>query len=550
MLGIRHDLCRELPAGTPASGLGFESFPGAQQFLTVWGGSTWGGIATGTQARPFLTIGAAVAAAAALLPTAVNRIMIMVWPGTYNEQVVLANDYVDLVGVDRDSCVVSFANAPGAATLRVTADAVRIERMTFLDTADGYPAYFSAPLGAARASVHDCRFHSALGAYTRIGSESRVDFTRCSFEHAFITVTALRFTQDSGSSTVYDCTVRGRSGFDGAGDVTFVGNTCTAQDPSPVIYTSTTGSIIIQACSLTGIDDHAISIAVQPAALAILDNYLVCGDQHNSVYASLAVTGIRIENNIMFVGGIHGNVSHVDPVKWVGASGMKDWYGITQSALDACTYDDCVIKLLRDEVLVAALTPPSRPVTIDGHGRHRLTRAAGAAVCTVGAADNLVLRDLEAVGSLDVNGDGAALTLEHSYLTGMIDVIAGDATTVVSVLDSVILGDAADLYALRIRDADPTVTGKRSRMKATAAQPALMWDIVNAALNLKECQVLHGTPAVGSNPFGQAGGLGPITYDAHQCSFNDDPDLVAGSIWTNNTPAGQRFNTIDVGVDY
>ena len=555
MQGVRHARCRELP-GITFSGLGFESFPGGQQFLSVWSGSTWGGVATGTQARPFLTIGAAVAAAAALLPTAVNRIAIIVWPGTYNEQVVLANDYVDLIGVNRDSCIISFANGVGSATLLVTADAVRIERMTFRDmgTGMGYPAYFSSATGAARASVHDCAFWAGANAHTLIDDDSYVDFARCTFTNAGLSPTALRFAQDAGTSTAKDCQVTGRLQIAGAGSLDLVSSVINCQNPSVAVDVGTTGTVLIQACAVTCIDNHAISITVQPASLAILSNYLTCGGQYNSVYASLAVTGIRIENNVMFAGGIHLNVSHVDPVKWVGASGDKDWYAYTYQALLACTYADCVVKLLKDETVNAGMElrfPTGLPTTVDLNG-FTITANAASTIVVIYIDDTryVTVRNGTLAGRISSLCNTGSFTLEKVSLTGGF-VLGVGAGLQCLIEDCVILYSVAHaIMPLYIANAGVIVTVKRSRLKGTAGGPAIYWTVVNNLLNLKSSQVMNGTPAVGSNPFSQSGGLAAMTYDAHQCSFNDDPDLVAGSIWTNNVAAGQRFNTIDVGADY
>jgi hypothetical protein len=283
------------------------------------------------------------------------------------------------------------------------------------------------------------------------------------------------------------------------------------------------------------------------------DNILSCGGQHQCVYADAARAGLVIEQNTMLVGGIHQNVSHLSPERIVGASGMRDWYATTQEALTSCTFDDIVVRLWKDEALLATLAAPaSRILTIDGHGKHSLTYA-GNVIVTI-TSGSLVFRDLIMNGAfvIDSGATAAELVLQDCTFTGRIDVNSGPATAVLRIIGSwVSPGAAGTRWAIRIQDADPQIVVKRSYLKGgTAPDPAILWNAVNNNVDLKESVIMHGTPIVGNNPFGQSGALGPITYDAHQCAFNDDPDTVAGSIWTNNVPPAQRFHTVDPGADY
>jgi len=522
----------------------------SQATLAVWGGSTWGGVADGSQARPYLTIGAALAAAAVLVPGVNNRICIIVWPGTYVEALT-AIAYVDIVGVDRDSCVVT--NAVAAALTDAVGN-TRYERLTFRSTNTNDCVYVTA---AARVEFVDCYFNLACSivsatesCFVHVNAASDCRFTRCVIVNSTGNTLSDVYIDGQATVTFLDCYLSMHYVYLlSSSVVTFESCVLESTFTQSLIYSFTTGTLVVRGSRLRSTDRHCISLNAAPTTLVVQNNYMTCAGQYNCVYASLAVTGARIENNVMVNGGIHQNVSHVDPVKWVGSSGMKDWYSTTAEALTACTYDDCVVKLLRDEPTAANLNiPVGRIVTIDGNG-FVLSAAGLVAFSLTAATGTLTIRNLQ-TGRIDVAGAALNLRVEKCTITDVMIVYPIVATGSIEIIDSSVSASFFWGTAIWIQSSAAVITIKRSRIKGLAGAAAIQWSIVNNNLNLKEAVVMHGTALAGNNPFSQSGGLGPITYDAHQCAFNDHPDLVAGSIWTSVVPAAQQFHTIDPGADY
>lgn len=552
MQGVRHARCREFGGGTTGPVPGVISFPGIQQVLNVWGGSTSPMAPDGTQRNPFLTITAALAAAAALVPGAGNRIMILVWPGTYVESLT-AVAYVDIVGVDRDACVVEDDGAP---TLTDAVGQTTYRTMTFRSTSARSVLYVTAPY---RVEFFDCVLDKAgepliddENCRVHLNGATDCRFWTCSFIAAAGASWSAIYLEGASVCLIHGCTFLSTyvTVLD-TSSLTIESSSFDSTYSQHLINWGSTGAFDCRASNLSQSQRSVIYLSANPSTFTLLDNVMTCAAQYYCVDADAARTGLRIEQNEMFMGGMHSRISHLNPNKFVGASGMKDWYGTTQEALTACTYDDCVVHLLRDETPGAFLVnPANRILTIDGHGKHRLT-APGGSTLAVFNSGSVTLRDLELVGRVYLSGGTiSVVAIERCIMDGAFDLFSTPAGSVARVTDSTIISNATHTRALIIGDADPQVVCKRSRLKGYTGWPAIYWGIVNNNLDLKECTVMHGTPIVGNNPFGQSGGLGPITYDAHQCAFNDDPDTVAGSIWTNNVPAGQRFHTIDPGADY
>ena len=431
MGSIRHQHCRELP-GVSASGLGYVSFPGIEQTINVWQGSTYVGAPDGTMARPFLTIGAAMLAAAALTPAAANRVLVLVWPGTYAETVT-GVAYVDVVGIDRDSCLVDeLEDAVGNTTYRtLTVDTTTIS-------------------AAARVELFD----SVLDIVAVTGSDARLWSSRITTS---LTVSGAGVALVHGCEAIQLLTA-------GTASLTVESSTVATTGAVNALYVGGTGALDVRNTTLSSTQRSAIYLAAQPSSCTILSCQTTCAATYYAIDADAARTGLVVENVVMFVGGMHSRISHLKPERNVGSTGMRDWYGTTAEALAACTFDGCTVRLLRDETLTAALVPPTTTVCADGQGRHTLSRGAGVAAVEIGAAANLTLRDVEVVGSLDVDGYGALLTVRCSLVTGMIDLQGGDADTHVTVEGSSVIGDGTDGHAVLIGDASPTFVARRSSL--------------------------------------------------------------------------------------
>lgn len=531
-------LCRKIPGGIPEFGV--LSFPGIQQILYVEADST-NAVEDGTIQAPFHTIQAAVTAANALTPAIGNRILILIYPGIYDEQVTLADDYVYLAGIDQDSCILTNAATP----LTVTADETAVWTLAIRVTGADTIADISGD-----ASFYECLFES-----TNNSDSSRIEvlaaadvlFKDCQLIHGFSGRMILR-SQAAGNIVRLDgCQVAGYL--------------------DPLI-----GSLFITDCDITsslaartirlGASNVDVTIRGSRIANTAGDVILFIGNPSGDVVilsnefeaaagfcldASAAVTGITIDNNVMIGGGIDEDISHIKPERIVGASGMKDWYATTQEALTSCTFDDIVVKLLVDEALGAQLTVPAQTLILDGQGKHSLTRT-GATAAAVTTGTDLTLRDIVLTGEWQVT-NAAILRLHDVEINGAIRMEANTtAAALLEVIDSEVIGSNAWLWAIRIRDADPTIILKRSRLKGKVGQVALYWDsgATNDNVQIQDCAIMHGSLGA-NNPFGRNAAQTPDYRSTHTI-YNLDPET--GAIWTNLVAVGQRFDAFDVNGDY
>lgn len=514
------------------------SMDGAANYNVLWvdkSSMVYG--ADGSVQYPFNSIQDAVTAAAALVPTASNPVAVVVMPGVYTEWVTLATPYVYLFGWDRDTTILTYDDG---STLRIAAQDVAVCNMTVNSDADYYDGVFISAPGAAYTRpvlFRDCLFTGDT-TYFYAMYNTRIHCVRCTWRGPDVPDDF--FLSDESDDSLYeDCVMLSRSQCSSSGTYTFL--RCDLASMTLDGLGLDVPNMRLAGCVIR--DDTVLApfvVTATPTSFEMRDCRIVNGlGAGYDFTATEPITGATIENNVM-ARGLPPNVSHVNPVKNVGAAGHKDFYPTVQDALTACDTDDCVVRLLRAEVLTAALTPPTRPVAVDGQS-FALTRAAGSPIVTVADSMDLTLRRLAMTGSIDVTG--GRTTVEDSTLAGIVDVQAGDENTEVTLRRTTVAGDGTDFYALRLADADPAVNVERgTHLKGSANQPAIYWESVNSNLRLAHATVIAGA---GNVPFARSAAQEP-EYRAHHTAFNDTPAAWA----TNLVPPAQQFNSIDPATDY
>jgi len=229
---------------------------------------------------------------------------------------------------------------------------------------------------------------------------------------------------------------------------------------------------------------------------------------------------------------------------------MLDWYPTVQAALDSCTFDDIVVKLMVDVTLAASLTAPAgRILTIDGNGRHGITRAGATLLDLNVAGSQVVLRDLSLRGNILLNpgvGANTQLTIEDSENLGRVTVQSGPATTLLRVIRSRLVGSDAISPALYVVVADPVVRLEWSYVKSEAGSAAVRFQVVNNNFYSKYSKLYHGSGGAANDPVSRAHALAQ-TWHSHHNQFNSIP----GSGWlTNLIPPAQTMDSVDPGADY
>ena len=510
--------------------------------------------------RKYTTIGAAMAAAVA-------GNLVLVYPGTYVESVTLKAN-VTLAGIDKAQVIIS-QNNTGNPALKYTTSGVRDDVVTIANlTAIGYGTsktfdfIYSAGLWNS-VNVSDVDFKTDSGtSYGQWDKYVYPTFTRCNFITGGGGGFCWKNTVTAGTAYFNFCALMGRmltqspsamyftdttllAIYATAGTVWFQRCQAGSDELPPAPYNnfihSNGAGVLFQSGLLTSDGDFYPIRMEKNLYLEILDSRVQGINGYTEVFCDVPLTSSTIKNNLLTT-GLPANLTHSNPIKYVG--GGIDFYQTVQGALNGVNGNSQKVVLNSDQVITAALTPPSYAVLIDGNHQFKITRAAGLALMTLDANDNVKFVNIDLVGSIDVAGNGAKLFLaDHTFLAGMVDVQSGDANTEIKIDQAKILGDASDLYCIRIAHASPLIIVKRSYLKGNA-NPVVYWDTVtNNNLKIAWAALMHGSLGA-SNPFGRSAAQTP-NFCSHHSMYNADP--TAG-IWTNLI--GTPYDSFDADGDY
>jgi len=511
--------------------------------------------------RKYTTIGAAMAAAVA-------GSLILVYPGTYVESVTLKAN-VTLAGIDKDQVIISQNNTGNPAikyTTQGTRDnIVNVNNLTVI----GYGTSKSFDFIYLGSGLWD--YINVLDAILKTDSGTSYGqwdkfiyptFTRCDFQSQGGGGFVWKTTTLAATAYFNDCNLQGLalnqtanalyftdthflSIYATAGTLWFQRCSASTDDPPPAPYNnfihSNGAGVLFQSGLLTSDGDFYPIRMEKNLYLEILDSRVQGVNGYTEVFCDVPLTSSTIKNNLLTT-GLPDNLVHSNPIKYVG--GGIDFYKTVQGALNGVNGNGQKVVLNSDQTITAALTPPSYAVLIDGNHQFKITRASGLALMTLDANDNVKFVNIDLVGSIDVAGNGAKLFLaDHTFLAGMVDVQSGDANTEIKIDQAKILGDASDLYCIRIAHASPIIIVKRSYLKGNA-NPVVYWDTVtNNNLKIAWAALLHGSLGA-NNPFGRSGAQTP-NFCSHHSMYNVDP--TAG-IWTNLI--GTPYDSFDADGDY
>ena len=267
------------------------SFPGIEQILFVNKGPTTGQ-EDGTVQNPYHTIADALTQAATLTPGASNKICILVYPGVYSESGLTSQDYVYVVGINRDTCILENA----ATIFTVGSPNTVFTSMQFVATSTN-PVISITGAMASACRFEDCLFDmtgGSSGAAISISTGAKVEFFNCRVTQSSTSLDAIVVDSnagnqittdevyvegyidvDGGVATFYDSNVQGQIDIGGTtqfsiGD-TLVRNTNNAD----AVVLGTTGAVIISENTFRspglsgGSDRYMMQVTAQPSSCFI-----------------------------------------------------------------------------------------------------------------------------------------------------------------------------------------------------------------------------------------------------------------------------------------
>jgi len=570
-----------------AGGGGGGAFPGIEleQVIFVDEGSNVA--EDGSAASPYQTIAAAYTQAKTLAPTVTNPVTVFIWGGVYDESLVLDTDYINLIGIARDSVLIR-QTVNAAATITLVEVICEISRLTVESTVSGEAA-IDIPTGEVSGptvlQLTDCFIRSvgnvAAASSMFVDNVASIWAVDCEFVGTAawgyaLTVDYAAKIEFSGCRYYTEAATAGIILFTNGGDITF--DNCQSFDPTWSYYgrveiTGGTGDYYFTGCHLeigATISDRCI-IADAEISLTVVGCYFRTGatsaievrdtdvvlqvvgcnfyKSTNTGYniaaspaAGLATPAIIRGNNMNR--GMQSKITTKDKVKHVnqGEAGTG-WGDCYLSLLEACgsvKEADCIVMVESDQT-VGNTPAPSYRCLIDGQGQYALARAAGNAVFTVGNSADLTLRGLTMTGSIDVSGTGIVRLTDQCKLTGLIDMLAGTTTaSLVSIEDSVIVGDATDEYALRFLDADPKAFIMRSYLKGYTGKEAIKNGLDNENIHIGWSTVMYG--GAEGDPMSAPG---TPAFSSHHNIYNVDP---SGAGYANNI--GTPYDSFDPDGDW
>lgn len=521
---------------------GFLSLPDVEQILFV--DSSTDTTEDGTRQHPYQSIADAMTAAAALTPTATNRILIYILPGIYNE-VLTAVSHVYLWGVSRSFCIVQSASTVYtvetentaaynltfeslAANPIVSVDGVFNELVPFFNCrflGAGSNSNVLEMTGEGKAWCQDCWFIAD-------DDEDRI---------VHIDATAGNVLKLEG------CAIEGYLDHDD-GMLDVVQCEITSSGATAAIDSASEDTLRVRNSKIENDTARCIYITAQLSTFEVQDCQLSSAALNYDIDSNATRTGCDIEGNRM-LRGIGSNIQTSNLAKRVGSNAQTDWYATLGDAISACPNStECTIRMFQDETLSALITANSKLLTVDLQGFALSYVVAGDAFISSSNSDVTIQNGTFNGGRLEIALSGI-LRIKNCFISGKLLALAGtSAGSAIYVEHSRIEGSALTNQALEIRDDDPIFVIKDSYLKGRSGQVAVYWNSgsTNANLDCKHSAFMHGS--LGANlPFTTNAGQN-VTYSMHHCEVNADPQ-TAGN-FTNDIAAGQQYLTITPLADY
>jgi len=323
------------PVTGGAAGLG-EAFPGSETAHTVFVCETASVFsADGSANAPFTTIAPALAAAAALSPTASNIIDIAILPGKYAEAVSLlgaSHNYVNLIGLDAAGTIIT-ASIADTLSLDAAMTSCTIKNLTIEATSTYRPVDSDHASGTL--ILENCLVVATAdndSSFANFGGLGTTRFINTDLIHAYVGRWMLN---SSASDLVFE-------GGKVVGRTRITANELHAVE-THFYGTSALGVIDVDAGSPGAINIRLRSCVIEGTTNARIHlnanaNELTClacqfiGTTVPDIYADVAVTGVRLTGNKMDT-GIGANVLVDGQTLTVG--GEFDYYASHQDAVDA-----------------------------------------------------------------------------------------------------------------------------------------------------------------------------------------------------------------------
>jgi len=421
------------------------SFPGIQKTLFVDKSSVTG-LEDGTVQNPFHTIADALTEAATLTPAAGNKIAIIIYPGVYSESGLASQDYVYLVGVNRDTCIVQ-----NAATI------LTISHVNFSITALQFDATSTnAVISASGAMASACEINNCLikmtggssGAAFSIASGAKVEFYTTKILQNTTALDAIVMDSNSGNELLADeLYVEGYIDIDGGttylwdyrqyGQIDVGGSTTVSlcncwirnDNNANTIELGTTGDVFMCETQLRsvglsgGTDYRAMNVTVAPNSMFMCGTKFIwtVASPDYLVYSSVAFSFLGKGNS--YHRGMNGNcVNLCTSVREVHPTCGTE-YNIIDDALAAASAGDVVhlapetfdvtdsVDITTDDITVVGIGATIRALTATWVGGVTNNDAVVNVGATDGTApnDNVKLEDFEIscepnIHGLQVNG--------------------------------------------------------------------------------------------------------------------------------------------------
>jgi hypothetical protein len=485
-----------------------------------------------------LTIGSAITAAAALTPSASNRIAIIVYPGRYSEQVTLSSDYVSLIGAGGRDDVEIYWGVNSARVLSIEASYLEVRNISATGhTMNVYAGRVTS--GQQDVRLVNCHFTSnGSGRQFRFETSNEVQAVGCKFDHPLADRQCIR--SQGGNVRLWDCEFTAEVSLEGG---TFIAYNCIGEanlaSAAVVDCANAMTEFKLIGCDITNINSTGRAVDTTSNA-SIVGGYLCGGTNGADIRGGgspnpISVNGVRMEHGMDATVRLNSGVYRVAP------AGSYDFHATLQGAITAGSGYSSKIFLERDVSISSQITTSAVDLVIDGGSDHHSISCSTTNCFSIGENAELTLKNLTiSDGDIDIPNNGAKVQIINCLIERTVKVSGGDSDTELLILDTDIVSGDTNEEALLVSDADPTVKIIRSYLAGNGNEVAVRNSGDNPNLYCQWSSFLHGASAPSTSAFSNP--TGSTNIHVHHCCLNAAlPGNYSNQIAT-------PYNVVDLSV--